>query len=75
MSKIKLGKLLSILGWGTLILAIVTSVLLIITPLLTSYSFTLIIKTTYSIVLTGSTYMVLAGILSGIFGILAEKMK
>lgn len=50
MSKIKLGKLLSIFGWGTLILAIV-------------------------IVLTGSTYMVLAGILSGIFGILAEKMK
>ena len=75
MPKIKLGKLLTILGWGTLILTIVTSVLLIITPLITSYSFTLISKTTYCIVLTGTTYMVLSGILSGIFSILAEKMK
>lgn len=78
MPKIKLGKLLSILGWITLILAIATSTLLMITPLVTAHSYTSIItgvKTTYKIILSGITYMVLTGILSGALAIVAEKIK
>jgi len=78
MPKMKLNKFLSLLGWISLILAIVTSVLLLITPLVTTHSYTGVITgitTTYKIILTGTTYMVLAGILSGALAVVAEKMK
>lgn len=78
MPKLKLGKIIKLLGWISLILAIVTSVLLLITPLVTTHSYKGAftgITTTYKIILTGTTYMVLSGILSGAVAVVAEKMK
>ena len=72
------NKLIKFTGWIMAILAIVTTILLMITPLATTYSHKdkyIGITTTYKIILTGTAYMVISGIVAGLIAVVAEKIK
>lgn len=67
------NKLIKFAGLILTILALITTVLLLITPLTTTYKG--LLGNTHTIVLTGTAYMVISGIVAGVVAVVAEKIK
>lgn len=71
-----ISKIMFFVGVAIAVLAIACTILFLVTPLATQYVTDIYVSTTTTNVLvTGTVYMIFAGIVSGVCAVLAEKAK